>query len=195
MVVWWRSLLPGLTPGSLDLVPWLPGEGTWLPGFSSWYAGLDSMVAWWKDPGCLDLVPGCLDLVPLLTSEGSWLLGYGYWFPRLDPWVTGEGSWLPGFGSWFCQLCSMVPWAWFHDCLVLCLVKVLGCLDLFVVLWTCFYGSLVNVRSCLGPPLGSLKLVFLMIGVVSWLDGQLLYTKIKDKKHYITYINHIIMNI
>ncbi len=43
-----------LVPGSLDLIPWLPCEGSWLPGFNSWCHGCLVKVY-----GCLNSLPGC----------------------------------------------------------------------------------------------------------------------------------------
>ena len=111
--------------GSLNLVPWLPGEDSRLPRFSSCFPGLRSMVAWWrflvawirflvlwtwfhhcpvKFPGCLVSLPGSPEFV--LVCLDSILASLD-----LVPRLPGEGSWLTGFTL-------MVPLTWFHDCLV-----------------------------------------------------------------------------
>ena len=75
--------------GSLDLVPWLPGEGSWLPGL------IHFLVAWtWfhgcleKAPGCLDSLPGSLDMVQCLPGEVFLAAQLGSLFSGFGPMVS-----------------------------------------------------------------------------------------------------------
>ncbi len=115
-----------LVLGSLDLVPWLPGEGSWLPRFHF-------PVAWTLFHGCMEKVPGCPDSVPGCTGIGSivvcrrflvswihfrvaWNLFHGCLVKvsgcldsvtgclDLVKWLPGDGSWLPRLTSWLLDL-------------------------------------------------------------------------------------------
>ena len=149
-----RGCLVSLS-GTLDLVPWLTGEGSWLPRFDSCFPELCCMIEWWRFlvalisfrvpwtwcHGCLIKVTHSLDLLPWTCFHHCLVKVPGCLdsLPGLLDLVLsllGEGFWLPGFG-----FLDLVQW---------CLVKISGRLD-----------SL----------LGSLEMGQQLSGLSSWLPG------------------------
>ncbi len=176
-----------LVPGSLDLVPSLPGEVSGLSGFTSWFHG------------CLNSLPGCLDVIPWLPHQGSWLRGLGSMIPSrllvawinflvLFPWFTGSpvkvsgclylvpGSLdlLPGEVLWSPEFTSCLQMVKITGCFDLLRFsglgteKVPGCLAHFLVASICFHGCKMKVSGCLGSLLGSLDFVPWLPGFNSW---------------------------
>ena len=126
----WFYGCPVKVPGTLDLIPWLLGEGSCFLG---------SMVAWiwFLDSGALGLVP---------------------WWPGKGSRLPGSTSWSPEFDSMVALWRCLVHWTWFHGCLVKvpgCQDSVPGSLNLvlmvawwsflvawiwFLACWACFHG-------------------------------------------------------
>ncbi len=104
--------------GSLYMVPWLRNEGSWLPALAFCFLGLSEGL-WFSGLGSLVKVAGSLDLAPWLPGEGSCLPGITSWFHVLGSMVVCV------LGSLIAWIRFLVPWTWFHGCLV----KVPGCLD------------------------------------------------------------------
>ncbi len=140
LVPWWPgqgSSLPGFISRIPDFVPWLSGQGSWLPAFTFRFHRLCSMVASWRflvawiqflDPWTW--FHGCLVVAVCQNSLSGFL--------NLVPWPPGEDSRLSRFSSCFPGLRSMVAWwrflvAWIR----------------FLVLWTWFHHYLVKVPGCL----------------------------------------------